>query len=596
MTPTKLAVAIKKARGEPEVDFVAIAIAYAEEAVADKKREKHGVLMRQAGERFLTDLKRAAAKNPPFIFDAWHANDACAFIECLPHVEGTWDTPTITMHPSHIFFVVQLFGFRKTQGMELPGWDGLYHPRRFTSALFAVARKNAKSLLASSIMNYCQCCEPEPGAQLYSAATTYSQAEIIFKASKRQVEMTGDLREEFGVKTWAKAITREEVGSTYKPIHAKASTQDGLNPSHVALDEIHAHKNSDLLNVLQSAGGARDNPLWLFTTTEGYTNAGPWGELRKFVTQLLDGVFGTEMDHFLCLFYKIDDENKTKKIKEDNPFDPKVWIKANPLMDVNPKLAEAIRKEGLEAMQMPSKMAEFLIKRVNRAASTGGGWVNLNKWGKCGGPVDLEWLKDYPCYGGLDLASVSDLTSFRLVWLVDGKFYTYAWRWVPENAVAQRTQAGTVSYAGWVESGYLIQTEGDVTDYDVIEKCVLEANARFNLRNVAFDKWNAMSLVNKLVEKGVPMVEFIQGPKSYHPAMQALERAYLAGNLAHGGDPVLNWNASNLVDRRDDNLNMAPDKKRSADKIDDMCSLLMGVGVAMADVPEYMTFGEPVIA
>ena len=583
---TTLAAAIAKARDHAEVDFVAIAIAYAEEAVADKKREKHGVLMRQAGARFLDDLKRANSKNPPFIFDTWHANDACSFIELLPHVEGTWGSPTITMHPSHIFFVVQLFGFRKTEGMYVAGWEGLYHPRRFTSALFAVARKNAKSLLASSIMNYCQCCEPEPGAQLYSAATTYSQAEIIFKASKRQVEMTGDLREEFGVKTWAKAITREDVGSTYKPIHAKASTQDGLNPSHVALDEIHAHKNADLLNVLKSAAGARDNPLFLYTTTEGYTNPGPWGELRHFCKQLLKGVFDHDMDHFLVLFYKIDDADKTEKVKEDNPFDPAVWIKANPLMDVNPKLAEAIRTEALEARQMPSKMAEFLIKRVNRAASTGGGWIDLNKWGKCGGKVDLEWLKDYPCYGGLDLASTGDLTAFRLVWLVDGVLYTYAWRWVPESAVDRRTEAGTVNYAGWVQAGYLLVTEGDVTDYSVIERCVLDAVANFDVQNIAFDKWNASDLVNRLVAADVPLVEFVQGYKSYHPAMQALERYYIAGKVAHGGDPLLNWNASNLIARRDDNLNMAPDKKKSPDKIDDMCALLMAVGVLIAGEEE----------
>lgn len=597
MTPTNLATAIAKARRPEldEVDFVAIAIAYAQEAVDDKKRTKHGHLMRMAGQRFLRDLERAQAEDPPFIFDPWHANDVCQFIELLPHVEGTWDTPTITMHPSHIFFCVQLFGFRKVNGYPIAGWDGVFHPRRYTSALFAVARKNAKSLLASAIMNYCQCCEPEPGAQLYSAATTYSQAEIIFKASKRQVEMTAELRDEFGVKTWAKAITREEAGSTYKPIHAKASTQDGLNPSHVALDEIHAHKNSDLLNVLKSAAGARDNPLFLYTTTEGYTNPGPWGELRTFAQRLLAGVFGDTMDHFLVVHYKIDDADKALKIKEDNPFDPEVWIKANPLMDVNPKLKEAIRTEALEAMQMPSKMAEFLIKRVNRAASTGGGWVDLNKWGKCGGAVDLEWLKPYPCYGGLDLASTGDITAFRLVWLVDGVIYTYAWRWVPQSAVTRRKDVGTINYAGWVESGYLIVTEGDVTDYAVIEACVLEQFATFQIINIAYDRWNASDLVNRLVGFDVPMLEFVQGFKSYHPAMQALERAYISGKLAHGGDPLLNWCASNVIARRDDNLNMAPDKRKSPDKIDDMCALLMAIGAMMADQDETMTFGELLI-
>ena len=241
-------------------DFVGIATDYARAAVADKKRKKHGKLIRQAAARFLADLKRAKKKDCPFFFDAWHACDPCDFIEKLPHVEGKWDTPTIVMHASHVFFVVQLFGFRKRESVEIDGY-GTFHPRRFTSALFAVARKNAKSTLSSAILNYCLCCEPEEGAQVISAATTFPQASIIFNVSKRMVEKTSALREAFGLETWAKSISRMETGASYKPIHAKASTQDGLNPSHVGLDEIHAHKTADLLNVLTSAADARGNPL-----------------------------------------------------------------------------------------------------------------------------------------------------------------------------------------------------------------------------------------------------------------------------------------------------------------------------------------------
>lgn len=580
---------------DDEKDFVAIAIEYAKGAIADKRRKRHCLEIQQAAKRFLEDLKRAEAKDPPFIFDAWHANDPCRFIENLPHVEGQWETPTIVMHPSHVFFVVQLFGFRKCQGREIEGW-GYFRPRRYTSALFAVARKNAKSVLSSGVMLYCEACEPEPGAQIYSAATTFDQASIIFKAAKRMVEMTPDLREAFGFATWAKAITIFDKGSTFKPIHAKASTQDGLNPSHVALDEIHAHKTPDLLNVLRSAAGARGNPLFLYTTTEGYVSAGPWGDIRSFAIRLLAGVFGHDADHFLVVFYKIDDENKTLKIKADKSLDPEVWIKANPLMDVNPHLAEEIRKEAVEAKHQPSKMAEFEIKRVNRSASGASGWVDLNRWQRCSAPVDLTWLEQYPCWGGLDLASTGDLTSFRLVWLVDGVIYTYAWRFVPANATAQRTEAGTVQYTGWVSAGHLIQTEGDVTDYLVIEACIDEQFERFNIQNVGFDKWNAIDLVNRLVAKNYPMIEFIQGPKSYHPAMQTLEIAYISGKLAHGGDPVLNWCASNLVARRDVNLNMAPDKLKSPDKIDDMSALLMAIGVMKADVDETVSFGELLIA
>lgn len=565
-------------------DYVQIAIDYAKGAIADTERKKHGKLIRQAAQRFLDDLERAESQDCPFFFDEWHANDPCDFIEKLPHVEGKWETPTIVMHASHVFFVVQLFGFRKRDPIYIAGWgdDDNFYPRRYTSALFAVARKNAKSTLASGILNYCLCCEPEEGAQVISAATTFPQATIIFNAAKRMIEKTPAMREAFGLETWAKSITRFETGGSFKPIHAKASTQDGLNPSHVGLDEIHAHKTADLLNVLTSAAGARGNPLWLYTTTEGYTNPGPWAEIRMFAKKLLAGMFGYSADHFLAIFYAVDDDDKTLGIKADDEFDESAWVKANPLMDVNPHLLSAIRKEAVEAKQMPSKLAEFRIKRLNRPASTADGWIDLTKWQACGAPVDLDWLEKYPCYAGLDLASTTDIAALRLAWDVNGVIYTHGYRWAPESAVNFRTERGTVPYASWAETGLLKQTAGNVTDYAVIEADILQICERFQVQLMAYDAWNASDLAGRLTEQGVPMIEFIQGPKSYHPAMQTLERAYISGNLAHGGDPILTWCASNVITRRDQNLNMAPDKKRSADKIDDMAALLMAIGVMSA--------------
>jgi phage terminase large subunit-like protein len=552
-----------------ERDYLALALKYARAAVADKKGKEFCKLIRQAARRLLGDLKRAKTRDCSFYFDEWHARDACDFIEKLPHVEGVWknpdgtDQPNIVLDDSHIFFVVQLFGFRNRS-------DGR---RRFTSALFAVARKNAKSTLAAAILLYCQCCEQEPGAQVISAATTGSQARIIFNVAKRMAEKTPDLREAFGLECWANAISRVETASTFKPINAKASTQDGLNPSHTGMDEIHAHKTADLLNVLTSAAGARASPLWLYTTTEGYLNPGPWADLRRFAFQLLEGVFGNDADHFLAVFFAVDEG--------DNDFDESKWVKANPLIARNPHLLAAIRKEAVEAKAMPSKLAEFRIKRLNRQAAAANAWVDLQKWQACSGAVLLDALVGVPCWGGLDLASTRDLCSFRLVWKLDELYLTYGRRWVPAWAVAQRTERGTVPYAAWVEQGLLVQTEGDVTDYAVIEKDILDLSKRFQPKAIAFDSWNATDLANRLIAENLPMVQFIQGPKSYHPAMQELERAYIGGNLAHGGDPVLAWCAANLVPRSDANNNTAPDKKRSAEKIDDMTALLMATGVSL---------------
>lgn len=552
-------------------DYVSIAKMYAQNAIKDKKYKMHGRWIRLAAQRFMDDLKRSENNDCSFKFDPWHGNDACDFIEKLPHVEGKWKTDTIELCAFQIFFVVQLFGFRNRSNNK----------RRFTSALFAISRKNAKSTLSAAILLYCACCEDDPGAQIISAATTFPQAAIIFNVAKRMVEKTPDLREAFGLETWSKAITRYETGSSLKPIHSKASTQDGLNPSHTALDEIHAHKTPDLLNVLTSAAGARDNPLWLYTTTEGYTSPGPWGELRDFSKKLLQGVFGNDADHFLALFWSVDEEDKAAGVKADDDFDESKWIKANPLIESNPYLLAAIRKEAIEAKQMPSKLAEFKIKRLNRQAATAGGWIDLIKWRMCSGEVDLDFLKNYPCYGGLDLASTTDLAAFRLVWNVEDFYYTHGWRWCPESAVKYRTERGTVPYATWLNTGLIKQTNGDVTDYDIIEDDIKLLNERFNIQNIAYDRWNATELANKLIKEKIPLVEFIQGTKSYHPAMVKTEKLYISKKLVHGGDPVLNWCASNVVARTDVNLNMAPDKKKSADKIDDITALLMAVGLTV---------------
>src|SRR5690606_26340098 len=208
---------------------------------------------------------------------------------------------------------------------------------------------------------------------------------------------------------------------------------------------------------------------------------------------------------------------------------------------------------------------------------------DLNKWMECNGEVDLDFLEGQPCTAGLDLAATTDMTAWRLVWRVDGVWYTWGRRWVPEGAVKQRTIRGTTPYAGWVEEGWLTQTEGDVTDYRVIEAAIREDIERFNPSQIAFDRWNAQEIVTRLLEDGYPMVEFQQTTKHYHPAMQELERSYLSGNFAHGGDPVLRWCASNIVAFTNQDMSMKPSKKKSADKIDDMCALLMAIGVALEE-------------
>ena len=481
-----------------------------------------------------------------------------------------WETPTITLEPSQVFFVVNLFGFRNADGS-----------RRFTTALFAVARKNAKSALAAGILLYVFCTEPEVGPQVISAATTGQQARIVWGVAKRMVEKLSPLREAFALEPFANAIARYENGGTFKPINSKASTQDGLNPSALCFDELHAHKTRDLFDVLRSAAGARKAPLFLYTTTEGYENPGPWSEVRRFAWQVLEGV--VEADHFLAVYYALDDA--------DDDFDETKWIKANPLLGVSVSLAK-LREYATEAKAQPGTLAEFRIKRLNRPAAAAEAWVDLRKWKRCGGEVKLEELVGARCWAALDLASTSDLTAWRLVWEREGVFYTWGRYWVPAAAVSRRTERGSVPYASWVAQGLMTQTEGDVTDYAVVERDIRADVERFRPSEVAFDSWNASDIANRLMAADVPMMKFHQGAKSFHPGFKALERAYLAGKLRHGGDPVLTWNAANLVPRRDENMNLSPDRRRSAEKIDGMVCLLMAMARATLSVEDSSVYED----
>lgn len=549
------------------IDYVSLAINYAEEAIDDTRRTWAGHWIRLAAKRFIEDLKRTQLKRPPFYFSARWANKVCHFIEQLPHVEGTWNPPNIVLQPAQIFFLVQLFGFRDHEG-----------GRRFTEALYNTARKNAKTTIAATIALVVLALEREIGAELVSAARTGDQARKALKIAHDMAERSPGLLEEFDIEVFAKHLVNNETRGVFKAINSKASTQDGLNPNLVELDEVHAHKDHDLMNVLRSAAGGRKNPLWLYTTTEGYETPGPWPELRSFSRSILEGLF--KADHFLACIWAMDDDDT-----DEDDFNEAKWIKANPLLEVNPLLLRELRKIAINARQMPGTHGEFRIKRLNRPASSAQAWISIPKFKRCSGPVDLEWLKDFPCVAALDLANTMDMNAWRLLWLIEDRFYTWGRYWVPEDAAAQRTVRRSVPYAAWIAAGFIRQTPGDVTDYNVIEADILEDFGRFNISAVAYDPWNATQLANNLIGQGMPLQQFIQGPRSYNPAMKAFEMAYTSGRLNHGGNPVLTWNASNIVARRDVNMNLAPDRKRSAEKIDGMTALLMAFGLLVSENP-----------
>lgn len=572
--------------------YTCAAIAFAREACADSARARHGERVRAAAARFLREIDTI---DRGWHFDDRYARHACEFIEQMPHVEGVWPFPTVQLEPFQSFMLVQLFGFRKDSPMRgatirLDGRGEPFRPRRVTSFLFACGRKNAKSTLGSGIGLYIQAFEPEPGQQLFSAATNFRQALAIFNVAKKMVERCRDLRERIGLQVFSKRISRPSAGSEFEPLHAKASTKDGLNPSCCLIDEVHAHPDGALISVLTSAAGARVAPLFAYFTTEGYLSRGPWAEIRGFADAVFSGA--VTADHFLPVIFSVD--------KDDEDFAEDSWVKANPLMLTNPHLHDAVAREAIEAKGMPSKLAEFRVKRLNRPSNPADSWVDMGKWLACDqSPVTLDDFRGLAVYGGLDMSSTCDLAAFQIVAEHPERgLIIKGWKWVPGAAVAARLARGSVPYSGWVESGWLEEIEGDVIDQRRIRDKVIEIAAEINMLKLFVDPWNTKQTSGELLEAGVIVEEFVQGPKSYHPVMRRFEELYITGKVCGGGDPVLNWCIGNLIARRDVNLNMAPDKRRAPDKIDAGVATLMAMAGIIDNVEDAafdLAMGDPLI-
>jgi phage terminase large subunit-like protein len=524
-----------------------------------------------ACERHELDLRRAAGDpDCSFRFDAWHANDVCDFVEKLPHIEGDWDTPTIRLEGWQVFILISLFAWRRKS-------DG---HRRFNTGYFEVARKNAKSTLASAIALYCLTCEGENGPQVKCGATTGSQARIVFDVSAKMAERTPSLREAFGLEVLANAVMCHQSGGSIAPINAKASTQDGLNPHCSIIDELHAHKDRKLFDVLKSARGARKNPLSFYPTTAGYNMLGVCYEQRTFVTKILLGVFEpTQTDHYFGIIYTLDDEDKDQGIPADDPYDERVWIKANPNLGVSVQLHE-MRGFAAEASLSPDSEGEFKTKRLNMWLNAAKAWLNMTQWAKCGDEsISLDSFAGQRCWIGGDLAQLDDIAAVALLFERGDILYAFTKFYLPRLVVEERAKK-VPAYQDWVNKGILELTDGNMIDYGKIEADIRGWCKRFSVQAVVFDQFGSGQITGNLAADGIPAEILPKNAKTFTPPARDLETRVRHGQFRHDGNRCITWMASNAVVTRKIDDSILPKKEHadSPNKIDGIDAILQANG------------------
>lgn len=519
-----------------------------------------------ACERHLADLKKG--KRRGIRFDEKAADRAIKFMGLLHHFEGPLAGQPWKLEPWQVFVVGSIFGWKRKDGT-----------RRFREAWVEVARKNGKSFMGAAIGLYLLICDREAGAQVYTAATKKEQARIIHRAALAMRDKSPWIRQKVD-----KLKDRLMFGLCFfAPLGKDSKTEDGLNPHGAILDEVHAWRDGDMWDVLESGQGARRQPLICATTTAG-KDIGSFGRLQHdYYLRVVDPESGVDADAAFVYIAQLD-LAETEDEEGDDPYDEGVWQKANPNLGVS-VFPQYMRDRAKKAKDMPRVEADFLVKNLNVWIQGGMRWMSSAKWDACGAEIDLASLRTRPCFGGLDLSSTTDLTAFALFFPATHTkpAVLLVWFFVPSENVEKRARVDRVDYRGWINDGWIEATDGDMVDQNRIKAAILEKRQQFPaLQAIAIDMKFGIKLAGELGELGFEVLRFNQGFASYCAPTKQLEVMVGAKGIIHRKNPVLRWNIGNVVLKTssDNDDDVMPSKARSVDRIDGVAAGLMAIGIA----------------
>ena len=518
------------------------------------------------GVRFLRKLKKYTPtkfKAEDSVYDKDAADFAVMFIESLCHTKGTWAGKKFELIDWQEQIIRDLFGTLKPNGY-----------RQFNTAYVEIPKKQGKSELAAAVALLLCCGDGEERAEVYGCAADRQQATIVFDVAADMVRMCPALNKRVKILASQKRIIYTPTNSFYQVLSAEAYSKHGFNIHGVVFDELHTQPNRKLFDVMtKGSGDARMQPLYFLITTAGTDTNSICYETHQKAKDILDG---RKIDPtFYPVIYGADES--------DDWTDPKVWRKANPSLDITVGI-DKVEAACNSAKQNPGEENSFRQLRLNQWVKQAVRWMPMEKWDACAFTVDEDELEGRVCYGGLDLSSTTDITAFVLVFPPqdeDDKYIILPYFWVPEDTLDLRVRRDHVPYDVWERKGYLQTTEGNVVHYGYIEKFIERLGERFNIREIAFDRWGAVQMVQNLEGMGFTVVPFGQGFKDMSPPTKELMKLVLEQRIAHGGQPVLRWNMDNILIRTDPAGNIKADKEKSTEKIDGAVATIMALDRAI---------------
>ena len=513
--------------------------------------------------RKLKDYKPTKFMAKTSYYDEDAADFAVAFIESLCHTKGTWAGKHFELIDWQEQIMRDIFGILKPNGY-----------RQFNTAYVEIPKKQGKSELAAAVALLLTCGDGEERAEVYGCAADRNQAKIVFDVAVDMVKFCPALSRRVKILESQKKLIYKPTNSSYQVLSADVANKHGFNTHGVIFDELHTQPNRKLYDVMtQGSGDARMQPLYFLITTAGNDTNSICYEIHQ---KAKDIEKGNKIDPtFYSVIYGADES--------EDWTDPKVWRKANPSLGIT-VAEEKVRAACESAKQNPGEENAFRQLRLNQWVKQSVRWMPMDKWDLCAGKIREEELEGRVCYGGLDLSSTTDITAFSLVFPPrddEEEYIILPYFWIPEDTLDLRVKRDHVPYDVWQRQGYLQTTEGNVVHYGYIEKFIEELGKKFNIREIAFDRWGAVQMVQNLENMGFTVVPFGQGFKDMSPPTKELMKLTLEKKLVHGGHPILRWNMDNVFIKTDPAGNIKADKEKSTEKIDGVVATIMALDRAI---------------
>jgi len=512
-----------------------------------------GKYQQLAVNRFVNDLKRTDLK-----FNIEEGERWCKFFSLLKHSKGKQhlNKPFI-LEGWQVFLIMNIYGWQKLDGL-----------RRFKNVYIEIARKNGKSTLVTGMGLGALLIDREATPEVYSAATKGDQARIVFEEAGRMVNKSELLSNKLTV--MRDSIFCKANFGVFKPLASDSKTLDGLNVHFAAIDEVHAHKSSEVIDLLDTATGAREQPLIVEITTSGSNKGSICYKHHEMTKKVLEGVI--KNDAWFGVVYSIDEGDDWK--------DEKVWIKANPNLAVS-KRKEYMAEQYEKAIQMPSFLNTFLRLDLNVWTGSTTRWISDETWMGCYEQFSEQDLLGMECIAGCDLASVGDTNAISLLFKTEDGYKVLNYFFVPAETKQKKYELDNINYPEWVRDGDIIETTLPSRDDEAIVLKILEIKSKFKLKAIAFDRWQSEDIVHKLESVGVECVAFGQGYRSMSYPTKKLEEMVTNRQLKHNGNKAMRWMVSNIMIERDAADNIKINKAKSSEKVDGPVSLVMALGTML---------------